>query len=301
MISNEMRSALPGVFREISLARYTTWGVGGLCTAAFARSPEELQEAIGFIREENIKWTILGRGSNTLAPSEGWDGIAVILTGEFTGYRFRENLLHAGAGAPLPSMAGAACSGGLSGLAFAVGIPGSLGGALFMNAGAYGSSMSDVVKEITVLSEAGVYESFSSEQSRFGYRSSAFQTCRCVITGAVLELTAIPGGVEELKAEARGILSMRREKFPLNMPNAGSVFKRPENGPPPGKLIEECGLKGHRTGGARVSPVHANFIENTGGATSCDILKLITLVQDRVEAQSGIRLVKEIEVLGDSE
>lgn len=300
MISYGVRSVLPGVFREISLDQYTTWGVGGRCTAAFARSPEELKAVMGIIRDEGLPWTILGRGSNTLAPSEGWDGIAVVLTGEFAGYKFNgSNLLTAGAGAPLPSMAGAACSRGLSGLVFAVGIPGTLGGALFMNAGAYGSSTGDVVKEVTLLSENGEYKKLSGEECRFRYRSSVFQRCRCIVTSAVLELLNTSGSAAELKSEAKRILRLRREKFPLNMPNAGSVFKRPVAGPPPGKLIEDSGLKGLRTGGARVSPVHANFIENTGGATSSDIVKLMELIEEKVFTDSGIRLVKEVRIIGE--
>jgi UDP-N-acetylmuramate dehydrogenase len=247
---------------------------------------------------EQIPWTVLGRGSNTLAPSEGWEGVAVILGKGLSGYTFNGEVLSAGGGAPLPSMAGAACSRGLSGLVFAVGIPGTTGGAVYMNAGAYGSSIADVVQKITVMNTDGELITLPPDKCFFGYRSSIFQNRRWVIIGITLKLfhgEEFPG---KLREEAVRLLRLRRSSFPLQTANAGSVFKRPAGDSPPGKLIEECGLKGVSIGGAKVSRIHANFIENTGGATSDDVISLMDLIAGKVMHATGIMLEREIRIIG---
>ena len=169
-----------------------------------------------------------------------------------------------------------------------------------MNAGAYGSSISDVIREVTFLSESGDLQTLAMEECGFAYRASRFQeNAPVVITKVVMDLIRCPGGPGILRERASEVLALRRAKFPLGMPNAGSVFKRPVDGPPPGKLIEECGLKGLSVGGAMVSHIHANFIENRGGATSGDVMRLMELVHNSVLERSGFDLRREVELLGE--
>ena len=299
MIFDKAISSFPDRFEVIQLSDFTTWGIGGPTASVEVNSSEELVKIVELLLMNSIPWVILGKGSNTLAPTEGWNGVVIFLKGALAEFSFSGSILSAGAGAHLPSVAGAACTRGLRGLVFAVGIPGTVGGALFMNAGAYGSSVSEFVKEVRVLRPNGSIEYLTAEECEFGYRSSMFQKNGSIILSAVFKLSEGILSACKLRLEAREILRMRRRKFPLHAPNAGSVFRRPNNGPPPGKLIEDCGLKGYRLGGAMVSTVHANFIENTGSATSTDVMSLIEYVIGRVRQASGITLKKEIRQLGE--
>ncbi len=299
MIFDKALKAAPNLFKVIKLSDFTTWGIGGYAASCTVTSERELADVLDLLREKSLPWSVLGKGSNTLAPSAGWHGVVVFLKGIFTGFSFKGNAVAAGGGAHLPSVSGAACSTDHSGLVFAVGIPGTVGGAVFMNAGAYGSSVSELVEEVKVLHPDGTIEYLTAEECGFGYRTSLFQKSNTVILGATLRLQRVAGGSGGLRREAREILQLRRRKFPLGVPNAGSVFRRPDNGPPPGKLIEDCGLKGYRTGGAVVSRVHANFIENTGGATSSDVMRLIEHITEKVRKTTGIVLQREIRQLGE--
>lgn len=288
----------PGKLEIITLSKFTTWQIGGEVVSITVFSIAELAESVLFLEKNSIPWQVLGRGSNTLAPSKGWTGVVVRLSGELAEFSFNGEFLHAGGGAHLPSMAASACSRGLSGLVFAVGIPGTCGGAVFMNAGAYGSSISNFVHKITVVHIDGNIEYLSSKDCGFGYRFSNFQKSGSIIAEVTLKLFEGLSSKEELRRDARSILQKRRDSFPLHSPNAGSVFRRPHNGPPPGKLIEDCGLKGVKIGGAMVSFTHANFIENIGKATSEDVIDLIELVIKQVKKISGITLKTEVRVLG---
>jgi UDP-N-acetylmuramate dehydrogenase len=298
MIFDNAMSVASDRFRVIKLADFTTWRIGGYTASVSVKTEEELAETLSLLRKRSVPWVILGKGSNTLAPSEGWHGVVVFLRGELAEFSFAENLLTAAGGAHLPSVSGAACTKGLSGLVFSVGIPGTVGGAIFMNAGAYGSSVSELVKRVKVLHPDGSIEYLRADSCDFGYRASLFQKSNTVVLGAVLELSWGTSSIE-LRRKAREVLQLRRRKFPLRTPNAGSVFRRPDGGPPPGKLIEDCRLKGYRTGGAMVSMVHANFIENTGNATSSDVMQLIEQVTSRVRSITGIELQCEIRQLGE--
>lgn len=299
MIFDRALSAAPDKFSVIQLSRFTTWEIGGPTAAVTVNTAEELADTVKFLSKKSLPWVILGRGSNTLAPTEGWHGVVVFLKGELAEFSFDRSLLFAGGGTHLPSMAGAACSKGLAGLIFAVGIPGTVGGAIFMNAGAYGSSISELVEEVRVLHPCGSIEYLTAEDCGFDYRFSRFQNDHSIVLSVKLRLSDKAEDSDILRKEAREILQMRRQKFPLHAPNAGSVFRRPDNGFPPGKLIEDCGLKGYKLGGAMVSTVHANFIENTGGATSSDVMKLIEFIIHRVRQASGITLRREIRKLGE--
>lgn len=297
MINNRAVNAFPGRCRVVPLSALTTWRIGGPCAVLFPVDPKELTDMMKWIADEGVRWSMLGRGSNLLAPSRGWDGVAVSLQGSFRAFTQKGGMITAGAGVTLPALSGSACSKGLSGLVFAVGIPGTLGGAVFMNAGAYGDSMMNVVRGVEAIYPGGERRELSRDECRFGYRTSCFQDTPGAVYRVFLELT--PGHRGELRRLAREVLEKRRRSFPITVPNAGSVFRRPDDGPPPGKLLEDCGMKGFALGGARFSPVHANFIENTGDAKSEDILALVRIAKLRVLELTGVELREEIRVLGD--
>ncbi len=297
MNNTDALRAFPDRSKVVPLSRLTTWRIGGPCTVLFPENTAELCGMMKWIAREGVEWSMIGRGSNLLAPSRGWDGVAINLQGSFRTFGIHGDTIISGAGATLPSVSGSACSAGLSGMVFSVGIPGTVGGAVFMNAGAYGDSMAEITSSVRVVYPGGDCRELSREECGFAYRTSGFQK----VPGAVVEVTMklVPGDRDELRGRAREVLEKRRNSFPITVPNAGSVFRRPENGPPPGKLLEDCGLKGHAIGGARFSPVHANFIENTGNACSEDILTLIRMARQRVMELTGFLLQEEIRILGE--
>lgn len=294
-----LSAAFPGRIRTARLSDLTTWRIGGDASVMEADSPGMLEEIAGAARDLGVGIFVLGRGSNILASDTGFEGLVIRLSGSFRrvvwlrdGERWR---VEAGASAMLPGLAGAACMKGAAGLVFAAGIPGTLGGAVFMNAGAYGASISELVTSVRILSEKG-WETIGAEGCAFGYRTSAFQSSRGIVASVALELPA--GDAAALMESASGILRRRRESFPLTLPNAGSVFRRAEGAPPPGRLIEEAGLKGRRAGGAMISDLHANFIVNTGGASAGDVTDLVGDARRAVFETSGVSLAEEIRYLG---
>lgn len=303
MISAEALSALenafPGQIRVRRLSELTTWRIGGPAAVLEADSTAVLAEAMGVAAGLGLEPFILGRGSNLLASDEGFDGLVIRLAGSFRTIAWKRTgggwRVEAGAAVMLPGLAGAACMKGAAGMDFAAGIPGTLGGAVFMNAGAYGASISDRILEIGVLDGPGV-RMIPGEGCGFGYRTSRFQASGLTVVSTVLDLDE--GDPAELKMAASAILERRRASFPLDLPNAGSVFRRADGAPPPGKLIEDAGMKGMRVGGAMISPVHANFIVNTGGASAMDVARLVRLVREAVENVSGVSLVEEVRLLG---
>ncbi len=295
-----LREHFPGNIDILQLSELTTWQIGGPAVCITATSSGMLADLLGLTAKEGIPWFILGLGSNVLASDEGCREVIIRLSGGFAQTAWHRAGsswdLTVGGGVHLPSLSGAACSRGASGLEFAIGIPGTVGGAVFMNAGAYGNSVADSLKSVTVLDYRGSANIIPGEECCFGYRSSRFQEERTIITGATMSLES--GDPAVLRSEGKRILSLRRKKFPLQYPNAGSVFRKPDEGISPGKLIEDAGLKGKTVGGAEVSSRHANFIINTGKATSNDILELIDIVRESVLACSGILLKEEIRYLG---
>ncbi len=290
------REKFPGAVFIIELSDFTTWKIGGAAVSVTASSPGMLADVIGVAGEAGVPWFILGRGSNVLAPDGECGSLLIRLGGSMAGRSWEcvpEGwLLSCGAAARLPSLAGASCSRGAAGLEFAVGIPGSVGGAVFMNAGAYGSAFSDLVDSVEVLDSMGARRIFSVENCGFGYRSSKFMDGDVVIVEAKLRLSR--GDPMELRRRAAEILDERRRKFPLEYPNAGSVFEKPDGGVPPGRLIEEAGLKGRTVGGAMVSRKHANFIVNMGGARSSHVRELVEIVKEKVLEHGGVMLREEI-------
>ncbi|MEF2770318.1 MAG: UDP-N-acetylmuramate dehydrogenase [Acutalibacteraceae bacterium] len=282
--------------REVSMKNYTSFKVGG--PAELFLSPEDAGQTaklVRFCEKEEIPVFVLGKGSNLLVSDRGIKG-AVIYTGKQCGISLvNENTVRAQSGASLAQLCTFALENSLSGLEFAYGIPGTVGGAVFMNAGAYGGEMKDVLLNSEYVSTDGTSGEIDNEAMELSYRHSAYENSNLVITAASVRLA--PADRNEIKSTMNDILARRKEKQPLEYPSAGSTFKRPE-GNFAGALIEQCGLKGVSVGGAQVSEKHAGFIINRGGATAADILSLIKHVQARVKAQTGVSLETEIRLIG---
>ena len=282
--------------REVSMKNYTSFKVGG--PAELFLSPEDAGQTaklVRFCEKEEIPVFVLGKGSNLLVSDRGIKG-AVIYTGKQCGISLvDENTVRAQSGASLAQLCTFALENSLSGLEFAYGIPGTVGGAVFMNAGAYGGEMKDVLLNSEYVSTDGTSGELDNEAMELSYRHSAYENSNLVITAASVRLA--PADRNEIKSTMNDILARRKEKQPLEYPSAGSTFKRPE-GNFAGALIEQCGLKGVSVGGAQVSEKHAGFIINRGGATAADILSLIKHVQARIKAQTGVSLETEIRLIG---
>ena len=278
------------------LARHSSFRIGGAADVAlFPKSSDELCKTLSLLREAEIPVLVIGNGSNVVFSDAGYRG-AVVFTGKCRNIKIENDLVFADAGVLLSALSSAARDESLSGLEFAFGIPGTLGGAIFMNAGAYGGSMSDVcISSWYYDLETGHFgESFGDAQC-FDYRKSVYQEHpERIILSATLKLKK--GNRKTISEEMRAYWDKRRATQPLDLPNAGSVFKRPE-GHFAGKLIEDCGLKGLTVGGAQVSQKHAGFIVNTGDATCEDVKRLIEKIQTTVLQQTGVKLECEIRFL----
>ncbi len=278
------------------LSKHSTLRIGGAADIAFfPHSTDVLCQTLTFLRTNSIPTLVIGNGSNVVFSDEGYRG-AVVFTGKCRKIKIAENMIFADAGVSLSALSSAARDEGLSGLEFAFGIPGTLGGAVYMNAGAYGGSMSDVCisSEYYDLDMGKVKGLFEDAQG-FGYRKSMYQQHpERVILSATLQLQK--GDRKQISEAMRTYWDKRRTAQPLEMPNAGSTFKRPE-GYFAGKLIEDCGLKGLTVGGAQVSTKHAGFIVNVGGATCEDVKRLIEQIRTTVAKQTGVELECEIKFL----
>ena len=278
------------------LSKHSSFRIGGAADVAlFPKSSDELCKILSFLREQEIPVLVIGNGSNVVFSDAGYRG-AVVFTGKCRNIKIENDLVFADAGVLLSALSSAARDESLSGLEFAFGIPGTLGGAIFMNAGAYGGSMSDVcISSWYYDLETGHFgESFGDAQC-FGYRKSIYQEHpERIILSATLQLKK--GNRKTISEEMRTYWDKRRATQPLDLPNAGSVFKRPE-GHFAGKLIEDCGLKGLTVGGAQVSQKHAGFIVNIGGATCEDVKRLIEQIQTTVLQKTGVKLECEIRFL----
>lgn len=284
------------VQEDVPLAPYTTFHIGGpIALMVEPQSEEQLTTVIRDIRARGVFSFVLGRGSNVLFPDDPIAGVAV-RTGGLDKVKVEGTTLIAASGATLASIARTAQQRALSGLEFAHGIPGTLGGALFMNAGAYGGEMSQVVTSVRVYDrERDEMLTLSGKQMDFAYRHSILQShSEWTVLEATLSLT--PGDACAIRETMEEYMQRRRDKQPLEYPSAGSTFKRP-TGAFAGQLIEASGLKGYAIGGAMVSPKHAGFIVNTGTATSRDVLSLIEHVRAVVRRDHGIELESEVQIL----
>lgn len=278
------------------MSRYTTFKVGGPADLMFfPESAQELQVALAAARAAQVPVQLVGNGSNLIVRDGGLRGLTIVMGEPFSQIRVEGTRLYAQAGAKLSRVAMAAQEAGLSGLEFAAGIPGSLGGGCAMNAGAYGGQLSDVLTEAEVYLDGKILQ-LTKAQMEMGYRSTMPMRKGGIVLSACFTLN--PDQPQEILGRMRELSARRREKQPLNMPSAGSTFKRPE-GYFAGALIEQCGLKGCARGGAQVSEKHAGFVVNTGNATAADILALIAHIQQVVRERTGVELEMEVRILGE--
>lgn len=286
------------VLEHEPMARHTTMRVGGPAEILFSPANEgELLFAVREAKRAGAPFRIIGNGSNLLVLDGGLPGLTIRLGEAFSKISVDGNQIRAQAGALLSRVAAAARDASLTGLEFASGIPGSAGGGMAMNAGAYGGQLSDVFEGCRALDpETGIISALGPAEMALGYRESAALSRGLIVTEAAFRLTA--GDRSAIQAKMDDLSARRREKQPLNLPSAGSTFKRPE-GYFAGALIEQAGLKGLRVGGACVSEKHAGFVVNDRGATARDVLDLIRLVQARVLEHSGVRLETEVRILGE--
>ncbi len=280
---------------NVSMREYTSFKIGG--KAPFMVEPgsaADVRRILSIARECRVPIFIMGNGSNLLVSDEGINAAVMRICGSMSGIKIHGTEVYAGSGALLSSLAKHTVEAGLSGLEWAAGIPGTVGGAIAMNAGAYGGDIGSVVTRIDAVHRKRIL-AVKAADSDFGYRRSRFAPPEWIVCGAMLSLKRADGMADAKMAE---YMDMRRKKQPLSYPSAGSVFKRPQ-GEYAGALIERAGLKGETVGGARVSELHAGFIINTGGATSADVRTLIKIIQERVYGMSGIMLEPEIKFVGE--
>lgn len=274
------------------LSKHTSFKIGGeaeLFVTVFTL--EQLKAVVELCKENEIELFILGKGSNLLISDKGMKGVVLTLDGEFKDISVEENKITSGAGMNLARLCNFALDNSLTGLEFAFGIPGSVGGAAYMNAGAYGGEMKDVISSVTHITRDGEVETLDKSQLDLSYRHSVYKTNDDIILFVTMELKS--GDKSEIKDKMDDFMNRRKTKQPLDFPSAGSVFKRPE-GNFAGTLIEQCGLKGKTIGGAQVSQKHAGFIINIGDATCKDVLNLVKFVQDTVKEKTGYFLEREI-------
>lgn len=285
------------VRREETMKAHTSFRIGG--PAELFLTPEnaaQLAEAIQILRRHEIPVFILGNGSNLLVRDKGIRGAVVQLSGRMSALETDGTALYAEGGALLSAAAAKAAKAGLTGLEFASGIPGSIGGAVMMNAGAYGGEMKDVLESVDVLTRDLRRETLPVEQLGLSYRHSSLAERGDIVLGARFRLEQ--GDPQAIQARMAELAEQRREKQPLQYPSAGSTFKRPE-GYFAGKLIQDAGLKGKTIGGAQVSEKHAGFLINTGNATAGEMLELIAFCQRTVEEKFGVKLETEVRIVGE--
>ena len=285
------------VLEQEPMARHTTFRISG--PADFfveLGSIEQIRAAIQVCREENLPWFVLGRGSNLLVSDKGYRGVILSIYKDFQKTEIQGETVTVQAGVLLTTLSGKVLDASLPGLEFTSGIPGTIGGAVVMNAGAYGGEMKDIVRKVTVLDQDGEVRTLTCGEMQFGYRTSLAKKKGYIVLGA--ELTLKQGEKEKIREEMQALKAKRIEKQPLEFPSAGSTFKRPE-GYFAGKLIMDAGLRGAAVGGAQVSEKHCGFVVNTGNATAADVRELMRQVQGKVQEQFGVHLEPEVRFLGE--
>ncbi len=279
------------------MCKHTTFRIGGEATCFIkVSSAEQLAALIPYFRQVEVPYFILGNGSNLLVGDRGYDGVILQIKDKFDQITVEGNVVKAQAGALLSKVATVAYENELTGLEFASGIPGTMGGGVMMNAGAYGGEMKQVVTSVTVLSENGDVLTLDNETMEFGYRTSIIKNRH--FTVLEVELMLETGDKEAIKSQMDELAEKRKEKQPLAYPSAGSTFKRPE-GYFAGKLIMDAGLRGYSIGGAMVSEKHCGFVINAGKATATDVTEVIAEVQERVKDKFGVTLEREVIYLGN--
>ena len=290
-------SGKENVLADEQMSGHTTFRIGG--PADYFVTPsgtDEIAEIVRLCRDEDVPYYVMGNGSNLLVGDKGYRGVIIQIYKNMNRIDVQGREIHVQAGALLSRTAAAACEAGLTGMEFASGIPGTLGGAVRMNAGAYGGEMKQILKNATVLTPAGEIRTLAADEMKLRYRTSIVSKMDYIVLEAVLVLT--PGSREEIRARMEELKEKRVEKQPLEYGSAGSTFKRPE-GYFAGKLIEDAGLRGFRVGNAQVSEKHCGFVINRGGATAREVLELMDEVVRRVEENSGVRLEPEVKKIGE--
>lgn len=293
-----LKAKQPGqVLVQEPMSQHTSFHIGGPADIlVIPSSVQGLLQVLELARTWQVPVTVIGNGTNLLVRDKGIRGLVIKLGNAIKEWQVESSRITFSSGLSLAMAAHVALDAGLTGMEFAAGIPGSVGGAIYMNAGAYGGEMKNIVTEVTVLDRQGQTRIIPAGEMCFGYRSSAIQGTENLILAATVQLQ--PGDPEKITAKMADLAARRRDKQPLELPSAGSTFKRPA-GNFAGTLIDKAGLKGFSVGDAQVSVKHAGFIVNTGHASCADVLQLITAVQEKVFASAGIHLEPEVLIIGE--
>lgn len=298
-IRKELGERIPGICIEenVPMAQYTSFRAGGEARMmVIPADAEQLSAVLGVLSGSGVQYMVLGNGTNILVKDSGYDGVIVKIGSGFDYVRQEGCRLVCGSGTRMSVAAKAALEGGLSGFEFASGIPGFTGGAVFMNAGAYGGEMKDILRRAKIVSKNGSREFYmTADELEMGYRHTKLHDTGDIVTE--VEFVLEEGNRTQIKAKMSELMEKRNSRQPVNFPSAGSFFKRPE-GYFAGKLIQDAGLKGLSVGGAQVSELHSGFIINRGGATATDILQLMEMIQARVFDEFGVRLETEVRIIG---
>ena len=297
MYIDKFKAISPDLLENESMAKHTTFHVGGNADMYVSvKSVRELSSLIKLARETDTPFLVIGNGSNILVKDKGIRGLVIEIGGGMSAYELKGNRIDAEAGILLSRLASLALNNSLTGMEEISGIPGTLGGGIYMNAGAYGGELKNIVKTVTYIDEYGEEKTVTADECEFGYRKSIFTNGGKYIVSAVIELSE--GDRTEISEKMADYAKRRREKQPLSLPSAGSTFKRPE-GYFAGALIQESGLKGYKSGGAMISDLHAGFVVNYDNATSQDILDVIKHTQETVLDKFGVMLETEVKIIGE--
>ena len=294
----ELENIMAGswIFMEEPMKKHTTFRVGGPADVLVQPDETALAAILALCRQYYVPYSFIGNGSNLLVGDKGIRGVVIEMTDPMGNIEVHGTKITAQAGAMLSKIANTAASNGLGGMEFAAGIPGSVGGAVVMNAGAYGGEMKDIIEKVYVLDENGAQLELDRDALDLGYRHSCIPEKKYIVTKVVLEL--VPRNEAEIRSEMKELNEKRAEKQPLQYPSAGSTFKRPE-GYFAGKLIMDAGLRGYRVGDAQVSEKHCGFVINRKNASAQEVRQLMQDVQDKVKAQFGVMLEPEVKMLGE--
>lgn len=281
---------------DFLIKEYTNFKVGGVCdVVAFPKSPWEVIDLLKIAKKHDIPTTVLGNLTNLIVRDGGIEGLVILLRENYADIKVEGDEVTASAGATLQKTANIARDHSLAGMEFAHGIPGSVGGGITMNAGAYDGELKDIVKSVTAINSDFEIREFSNEEMKFRYRNSLVQDENLVVLSATFKLKR--GNKEEINEKMQDLMARRKAKQPLEYPSAGSTFKRPE-GYFAGKLIQDAGLKGLTHGGAQISKKHSGFVINIGGATAKDIVELIETVQKIIHDKFGVEIEREVKIIG---
>lgn len=288
---------LENLTEACDMSKFTSFRAGGKADILVQpQSVEQLKSVLQVLAAGDVPYMVMGNGSNILVKDTGYKGVIVKLGDAFNSIDINGTVLVAGCGTLMSQVAKAALDKSLTGFEFASGIPGSLGGAVFMNAGAYGGEMVHIVKEAKLVSKDGSREyTMNCDELQLSYRHSILHETGDIVVSVTLQLEE--GNKEEISATMKELAAKRNEKQPVHLPSAGSFFKRPE-GYFAGKLVQDAGMKGFSVGAAQVSPLHSGFIVNNGGATATEILQLMEIVQAAVMEQFGVKLEPEVRIIG---